>query len=117
MHPRARPTAAWCRSRWSRRSLPEFYPGGGGLYSTGRDYLAFLQMLLHGGSFNGARVLKPETVAFMAKNQIGETPAGILKTESPPLERRGLLPRRAGTLESRPHVQPAPGRMAGAPAR
>jgi CubicO group peptidase (beta-lactamase class C family) len=28
-------------------STPEFWPGGGGLYSTGRDYLTFLQMLLH----------------------------------------------------------------------
>ena len=62
---------------------PEFWPGGGGLYSTGRDYLAFLQMLLHGGSFNGARLLRPETVALMAKNHIGEIPAGILKTENP----------------------------------
>ena len=31
--------------------------GGGGLYGTARDYLAFLQMLMHGGEFNGARVL------------------------------------------------------------
>jgi CubicO group peptidase (beta-lactamase class C family) len=62
---------------------PEFYPGGGGLHSTGRDYLAFVQMLLHGGRFNGARLLKPETVAFMHENAIGTTPAGILKTQSP----------------------------------
>jgi methyl acetate hydrolase len=62
---------------------PEFYAGGGGLYSTGRDYLAFLQMLLHDGSFNGARILKPETVALMHQNAIGEIPAGILKTQNP----------------------------------
>ena len=35
-------------------STPEFWSGGGRLYSTARDYLAFLQMLLHEGSFNGA---------------------------------------------------------------
>ena len=62
---------------------PEFYAGGGGLYSTGRDYLAFLQMLLHDGSFNGARILKPETVTLMHQNAIGEIPAGILKTQNP----------------------------------
>jgi CubicO group peptidase (beta-lactamase class C family) len=62
---------------------PEFWPGGGGLYSTGRDYMAFLQMLLRGGSSNGARLLKPETVALMAQNHIGEIPAGIMKTELP----------------------------------
>jgi CubicO group peptidase (beta-lactamase class C family) len=62
---------------------PEFWPGGGGLYSTGRDYLVFLQALLHGGSFKGARLLKPETVTLMAQNQIGNIPAGILKTELP----------------------------------
>ena len=60
-----------------------FWPGGGGLYSTGRDYLVFLQMLLHGGRFTGARLLRPETVAPMGKNHIGDIPAGVLKTELP----------------------------------
>lgn len=50
---------------------PEFFMGGGGLYSTGADYLKFTQMLLHGGTFHGARVLAPETVREMGKNQIG----------------------------------------------
>ncbi len=62
---------------------PEFFMGGGGLYSTGRDYLTFLQMLLHEGSFNGARVLWPQTVAEMAKNQIGDLSVGLLKTAVP----------------------------------
>ena len=62
---------------------PEFWSGGGPLYSTARDYLTFLQMLLHGGSFNGARILRPETVALMNKNHTGDIPAGIMKTESP----------------------------------
>src|SRR6478609_7673119 len=43
----------------------EFWSGGGGLFSTGRDYLVFLQMLMHQGSCNGARLLRPETVAVM----------------------------------------------------
>jgi methyl acetate hydrolase len=62
---------------------PEFWSAGGPLYSTGRDYLTFLQMLLHGGSFNGARLLRPETVALMGKNHTGDIPAGIMKTENP----------------------------------
>jgi len=62
---------------------PEFWSGGGPLYSTGRDYLTFLQALLHGGRHNGTRVLKPETVALMGKNHTGDIPAGILKTTTP----------------------------------
>jgi methyl acetate hydrolase len=61
----------------------EFPSGGGGLYSTGSDYLAFLQMLLHQGRFTGARLLRPETVALMAKNHIGDINAGIMRTEMP----------------------------------
>jgi CubicO group peptidase (beta-lactamase class C family) len=66
-------------------SIPEFYAGGGGLLSTAHDYLSFLQMLLHGGSFHGARLLRPETVALMGENQIGDLPAGILKSCAPEL--------------------------------
>jgi len=62
---------------------PEFYAGGGGLYSTAPDYLIFLQMLLNEGSFNGARILKPETVALMGQNHIGDIESGILKTTMP----------------------------------
>ena len=70
----ARPTASR-RSR-SRRSAPGVLRAAAGCYSTGRDYLTFLQMLLHGGTFNGARILRPETVALMNQNHIGELPAG-----------------------------------------
>lgn len=51
---------------------PEFFMGGTGLFSTPRDYMAFLQMFLHEGTFNGAKILKPETVAAMLSNQIGD---------------------------------------------
>jgi methyl acetate hydrolase len=61
----------------------EFWSGGGGLYSTGRDYLTFLQMILHQGSFKGAQLLRPQTVALMGQNQIGDIDAGILKTAMP----------------------------------
>jgi methyl acetate hydrolase len=61
----------------------EFWSGGGGLNSTGRDYLAFLQMLLGQGRANGTQLLRPETVALMGRNQIGDINAGTLKTAMP----------------------------------
>ncbi|HEX3180303.1 MAG TPA: serine hydrolase domain-containing protein [Beijerinckiaceae bacterium] len=51
---------------------PEFHMGGGGLYSTAHDYIRFVRMILNKGTLDGNRVLKPETVATMAQNQIGE---------------------------------------------
>ena len=45
--------------------------GDGGLYSTAHDYGVFLQMLLNGGSFGGATLLRPSSVAMMGENQIG----------------------------------------------
>ena len=46
--------------------------GGAGLTSSAADYARFLQMLLNGGEWNGARILKPETVQAMTSNQIGD---------------------------------------------
>lgn len=62
---------------------PEFWGGGGALYSTGPDYMRFLQMLLGGGEFDGARVLRPETVREIGRNQIGDLPAGTMRTAMP----------------------------------
>jgi methyl acetate hydrolase len=59
----------------------EFFSAGGPLYSTARDYLTFTQMLLRGGSLNGARILKPETVALMYQNHTGNIPCGVLKSD------------------------------------
>jgi CubicO group peptidase (beta-lactamase class C family) len=50
----------------------QFYSGGGGLYSTARDYLTFERMLLGGGRLESKRVLRSETVAQMTRNQIGD---------------------------------------------
>jgi CubicO group peptidase (beta-lactamase class C family) len=61
----------------------EFWSGGGPLYSTGRDYLRFLQMLLHGGAWSGAALLRPETVALMHGNHTGDLPAGVMRTARP----------------------------------
>ncbi len=49
----------------------EFYPGGGGLYSTAGDYLTFLRMLLSQGTAGGSTVLQKHTVATMLQNHIG----------------------------------------------
>jgi methyl acetate hydrolase len=51
---------------------PEFHMGGGGLYGTAGDYIRFIQMILNKGRGNGNQVLKPETVAMMGQNHIGE---------------------------------------------
>jgi methyl acetate hydrolase len=51
---------------------PEFHMGGGGLYGTAGDYIKFTQMILNKGRGNGHQVLKPETVAMMGQNHIGE---------------------------------------------
>jgi methyl acetate hydrolase len=69
---------------------PEFHNGGGALYSTGRDYLTFLRMLLHDGELNGQRVLRPQTVALINQNQIGDLQAGRLPS---------LMPERAHDFE------------------
>jgi CubicO group peptidase (beta-lactamase class C family) len=47
------------------------FSGGAGLVSTARDYARFLEMLLNGGTLDGARVLGPKTIALMTSNQSG----------------------------------------------
>jgi len=48
---------------------PNSYPsGGGGMAGTAEDFLIFLEMLRKGGS----QILRPETVAEMTSNQIGD---------------------------------------------
>ncbi len=59
--------------------------GGGGIYSTAPDYLTLVRMLLNDGSLNGTRILRPDTVALMSRNQIGDIEAGRLKTTIPTL--------------------------------
>ncbi len=59
------------------------FSGGGGIYSTAPDYSTLIRMLLRGGSLDGVRILRPETVALMGRNQIGDIEAGVLKTTAP----------------------------------
>ena len=44
--------------------------GGGGLVSTIDDYMAFVEMLRRGGSYDGGRLLSPGTVDFMMRNHL-----------------------------------------------
>lgn len=56
------------RSGWRRQG--RFLSGGGGLVSGVSDYHRFARMLLRGGELDGARLLRPETVAMMRDNQL-----------------------------------------------
>jgi CubicO group peptidase (beta-lactamase class C family) len=96
---------------------PEFFMGGGGLFSTGPDYLRFLRALLHGGELDGARILKTETVDEIARNQIGDLTVGILRTVEPHVTNDAeFFPglRKGWSLASMVNVEEAPtGRSAG----
>jgi CubicO group peptidase (beta-lactamase class C family) len=46
------------------------HSGGGGLVSTAPDYWRFAQMMLNRGELDGRRIVAPETVELMTRNQI-----------------------------------------------
>ena len=46
--------------------------GGGGLVSTGSDYLKFCKLMLNDGIYNGDTLISPLLVAEMTKNQLPE---------------------------------------------
>jgi CubicO group peptidase (beta-lactamase class C family) len=51
-----------------------YFSGGAGLVSTARDYARFAQMLLNGGSLDGARLLSPKTVELMTASHTADLP-------------------------------------------
>jgi CubicO group peptidase (beta-lactamase class C family) len=53
---------------------PKFLMGGGGLYGTTADYLAFCQMMLNKGELNSTRLLSRKTVELMTRNHLGDIP-------------------------------------------
>jgi methyl acetate hydrolase len=57
--------------------------GGGGLNGTVPDYQRFIRTILNGGSGYGNQLLKPETVAEMSKNQMGDVRVTMLPTTNP----------------------------------
>jgi methyl acetate hydrolase len=68
---------------WVSPQDPPREMGGGGLYSTAGDYLRFARMILNGGTENGNQLLKPETVALMSQNAMGDLRVGMLETQNP----------------------------------
>lgn len=54
-----------------------FESGGGGLFSTVDDYLAFARLLLGRGAVDGVRLVKPETVDLMTANRLTARQRGI----------------------------------------
>jgi CubicO group peptidase (beta-lactamase class C family) len=46
--------------------------GHAGVFSTARDLAVFAQMFLHGGTYGGARILRPDTVQAMFTDRIAE---------------------------------------------
>lgn len=55
---------------------PTLTQGGSGLISSMNDYLRFARMLLNGGELDGVRLLSPESVAEMARDQLPPEVAG-----------------------------------------
>jgi CubicO group peptidase (beta-lactamase class C family) len=53
-----------------------YFSGGAGLVSTAQDYARFAQMLLNGGSLDGARLLSPKTIELMTTSHTADIQAG-----------------------------------------
>ncbi|HEY0184280.1 MAG TPA: serine hydrolase domain-containing protein [Rhodopila sp.] len=79
------PIAAQPSGATSADTEREFFPGGGGLFSTALDYLRFLRALMNGGELDGNRILRPETVTMMGQNHMGELEVQKLPTQIPHL--------------------------------
>ena len=56
--------------RWYASEKPAFESGGGGLYSSVHDYSRFAQMLLHGGTLDGVRILGRKTVDLISTDHL-----------------------------------------------
>jgi len=52
----------WRLYRWGGEPVSPYWGGSGGLYATGLDYARFLQAVMDGGTFQGHRLLRPETI-------------------------------------------------------
>jgi len=61
------------------------YTGGGGMFGSAEDYGRFMRMLLNNGSLDGIQILKPETIALMCENHIGDLVMTGLPTTRPEL--------------------------------
>ena len=68
-----------------RQTTVDLFSGGGGLYSTARDYLTFSRAIVAGGQLAGRRILSAESVEAMGRNQIGEMTIGPFTSLVPQL--------------------------------
>ncbi|MEM8501251.1 MAG: serine hydrolase domain-containing protein [Pseudomonadota bacterium] len=59
----------------ARIDASNWTPGGSGLVSTAGDYMRFALMLWNGGEYQGARILKEETIAEMTRLHVS---SGVL---------------------------------------
>ncbi|MFC9454369.1 serine hydrolase domain-containing protein [Streptomyces sp. NPDC056983] len=82
---------------WTPPSNPDVYCVGHALYSTARDYLTFLRMLLRGGELDGRRYLSQSAITLMSESQTDIRPvfAPVQPEVSAPVD---LFP--AGTPQS-----------------
>ena len=55
---------------WDRET--RYVSASGGLSGTAADYLRFEQMLANGGALFGNRILSPQSVAALSRNQVGD---------------------------------------------
>jgi CubicO group peptidase (beta-lactamase class C family) len=69
----------------------EFFSGGGGLFSTAEDYLKFARAIMAGGQLGQRRILTPESVALMGRNQIGELGLRPVTSFIPQLAKDGTV--------------------------
>jgi len=90
----------------------EFESGGGGLYSTARDYGRFVQAMLAGGR----AIVGPKGMALLSQNQIGALRVTPLKTATPLSRNAEIFPglAKAWSFAFQINLEPAPtGRPAG----
>jgi CubicO group peptidase (beta-lactamase class C family) len=66
-----------------------FFSGGGGLHSTAEDYVKFARAILAGGQLGQRRILTPESVAMMGRNQLGELSLRQMPSFMPQLAKDG----------------------------
>ncbi len=71
-------------TKWSFQERPKFLSCGGGLVSTGIDYLRFCLMLAGKGALAGQRLLQADTVELMTRNQL---PMSLIPIKKQPQER------------------------------
>jgi methyl acetate hydrolase len=65
------------------QKLVTSFNGGGGEFSTATDYLRFERMILNGGTLDGVRILKTDTVALMSQNHMGGVSVPAIPTAQP----------------------------------